>query len=260
MHFDVYESDDITRKKRAEQIPLTKIKAEEKKETTTESKNKDTSRKNVETTTIVKDTTYEERIGQKNADEEALFKKQVSKDYYRVKNNFPLVVLLTIVIGLIIYEIGFRVLIYSPSKGGDKLFRYDSQYDSEEQNTHKFNFTQQPVGLVYFAPFLKEKFSGDENYYSFLITEYYRFLEFSIIMPISLIVAGILGLAYYLLFCIRNDYAPYYGEFAVFFIILFVVSIGFLYFISPKINDAYNKASKDLIQGVSDFMKKGLVK
>ena len=239
--------------RKADPPPVTKVKTTVT--TTTESKDKETSTKK-ETTTIVKDTAYEEPTSRKAFDPKALFKKQVAEDFQRVSGNFLLVVLLTVVIGLIIYEVGFRVLLHFPSKDNETLFRYDPTHDADTQNTKKFGFSQEPVGLVYFAPFLKEKFSGEENYYNFLITEYYRFLEFSIIMPVSIIASGMIGVAYYALFCFRHDYLPYWRGVAVLFAMLFAVAVVFLCWVSPKVIESYKSASRDLIRGASDFMSK----
>lgn len=258
--------------KELEQGPVPKVQSKETTtEKKTESKKKDSSREKEETTTSVKETTttYEGSKGQKTGEQEAikkenkeaLFKRQLAKDYARVSSNFFLVVLLTIVLGLMLYEIGYRVILSFPTKGEkQELFRYDPQHDADDKVTQKFGFSKDSVGLVYFAPFLKEKFSGDENYFSFLVMEYYRFLEFSVNMPISIIVSGIIGVAYYGLFSIRNSYWPYYCGFGVFFLMLFGGSIGFLFLVSPRIYTAYKKASKDLVQGVSDLMSKGIVK
>lgn len=257
-----------------EPLPVSKVQSKEKKEIKSESKRKnekDESRETVETTTIVKEiTTNEVGMGHKltgqevvkKEDKEALFRRQILEDYTRVSgnfSNFSLVILLTIVIGLLLYELGYRVLFSFPRKENEeKLFRYNPQHDADDKVTHKFGFSEEPVGLVYFAPFLKERFSGEENYFNFIVTEYYRFVEFSVNMPISIIVSSIIGLAYYGLFSLRNCYWPYWREFTAFFLILFVVSIVFLRFVSPKIFTAYKKASKDLVQGVSDLMSKGL--
>ena len=197
----------------------------------------------------------------KDTNDTSSFRRQLSEDYKRVSRNFSLVVLLTIVIGLMLYEMGFRVLLLFGGKGEkQKLQRYSPTHDSDDELTLKFEFSTEPVGLVYFAPFLKENFSGQENYFDFLVTDYYRFLEFATIMPISIIVSGILGMVYYVLFSIRNScwYDPL--ALGLLFLVLFVSSILFLLKVTPSIFESYKKAVKDLIQGVSDMMSKGLVK
>lgn len=259
--------------KELEQGQVPKIQSIQSKETTTEkkteSKKKDSSREEEETKTSTKETTttYEGSKSQQKGDQEAIkkeskeavFKRQLAKDYARVSSNFFVVLLLTIVLGLMLYEIGYRIILFFPTGQHQKLFRYDPRYDADDKVTHKFGFSKDSVGLVYFAPFLKEKFSGEENYFSFLVMEYYRFLEFSVNMPISVIVSGIIGIAYYVLFSIRNSYWPYFFGFLVLFLMLFVCSIAFLLLVFPKIYTAYKKATKDLVQGVSDLMSKGLV-
>lgn len=239
--------------------PVVKVTTKDSKETILESKKNEASKKETETITTTKDSAYKENADQKTADKKVFFSKQVSEDYHRVYNNPFAVGLLTIVLGLIIYEIGFRIFLYFPDKGKQKLHRYDPAHDSDPAATYKFTAKKdEPAGLVYFAPFLKEKFSGDANYFDFLITEYYRFLEFSIIMPVAIIASGILGVAYYTLFSIRNECYLYCRVFAVFFIMLFAVCVIFILWVPPKILESYRKASHDLINGVSDFMSKGL--
>jgi len=215
-----------------------------------------------------------ERKDGKKEEAGGLFQKQVSSDFLRTSNHVPLMVFFTLVIGLMLYEVGYKVLqcfskIGAPHKqaagtanlietSGDTLKRYDPQHDADPTPTNKFNFSAHAVGLVYFAPFLKEKFSGEENYFSFIVTEYYRFVEFSVNMPIAIIVSGLIGVAYYLLFSLRHSCWPYSTELSFFFPALFAFPALFLFIVSPGIPESYKQASKDLIQGVSDLMAKGL--
>jgi hypothetical protein len=199
------------------------------------------------------------------ADKESLFQKQLSEDYGRANEHLYLIVFFTLALGFMLYELGYGILLDlsrmtdARETAEPKLSRYDDQHDADDKPTHKFNFSSGcPVGLVYFAPFLKEKFSGEENYFSFLITEYYRFLEFSVNMPVSIILSALLGLGYYILFSLRNACCPYFTEIVLFFIMLFVLPILFLLFVSPKVLISYKKASTDLVRGVSDLMAKGL--
>jgi hypothetical protein len=261
--------------KELEQGLVPKIQSIQSKETTTEkraeSKKKDSFKGEEKNKTSTKETTTSNERGKsqgpgdqeaiKKENKEALFNRQLAKDYARVSSNFFVVLLLTIVLGLMLYEVGYWIITFFPPRGEElELFSYDPQHDADNTVTQKFAFTKKPVGLVYFAPFLKEKFSGEENYFNFLVTEYYRFLEFSVNMPISIIVSGIIGIAYYVLFSIRNSYWPYYSGFKLLFLMLFVCSIAFLLLVFPRINKVYKKASKDLVRGVSDLMSKGLVK
>jgi len=247
-----------------------KIKSVQSKETIkTESKTKE--KENTITTIKETTTTYEYGADQKTGgqetitkekkeDKETLFIRQISADYRRVSNNFLLLLLLTIVLGLTLYEIGYIILLRFPKKSEDeKLFRYDGQNDKKGEAADKFLPSKNSVGLVYFAPFLKEKFSGEENYFNFLITEYYRFLEFSVNMPLSIIVLILFGGAYYLLFYAKNDFCPDCPGSAIFVSVLLLCSLIFLIFIVPRIARAYRKATKDLILGVTDMMNKGLI-
>jgi len=244
-----------------------------------------------------------------------LFASQISSDLHRVSNNYGLLILLAIVIGLIMYEIGYKVLgLIAKMKSGkelkedkkeiiikekdliideqsneefieekdivlidqtnnglkkklknkvEPLRRYDHQFDSINEPANKFKFSKKEsdeVGLIYYAPFLKEKFSGEQNYFDFLVTEYYRFLEFSVIMPISIIVSVLFGISYYLSFSFRNSCFPNWAGFTILFILLIDGSLLFLYYIARDIYKSYAKATMDLILGVSDVMSKGLVK
>jgi hypothetical protein len=204
-------------------------------------------------------------------DKEALFQKQLSKDFSWTAKHLALIVFFTMILGILIFETGYGLLSFFPlSLPGIKnnnsevirqcaLTRYDPVSDGETAPTNKFKPNgKDPVFLEYFAPFLKDKFSGDENYYNFIITEYYRFVEFSVVMPLSIIGAALVAVSYWLLFCLRNACCPYGGELVLIFIALLVLPVLFISFVSNRIWLAYQKSQYDLILGVSDLMSKGL--
>ncbi len=202
-------------------------------------------------------------INQQASDDD-LFIKQIKNDYNRVKGNFLLMTILAIMLGLMIYEVGYCILRHyrkrprEGTKDDTKLFRYSSEHDAADSFANKFNPSKEEVSLIYFAPFLKEKFSGDENYFDFLITEFYRFLEFSINISVSIFMSLFIGVFYYVLFCFRNFCWPCRTEFIFFFLILSLLTVVFFWLVFLTILKAYNKASHDLVLGVSDFMAKNL--
>ena len=214
-------------------------------------------------------------------DKHSLFQAQVKIDFKRANSHIFIIVFFTIVLGILLYELSFGVLSWFPLPllikkpgafwkfgfrcvGADTeknygLCRYDSVADAEAKPSNKFKFlkVKEAVDLEYFAPFLKEKFSGDENYFDFLITEYYRFIEFSVIMPLAIFTSALVGTAYWLLFCLRNSCWFLNGT-LLFFLLTMVLAILFVFFISNKIWLDYQKSKSDLIKGVSDLMAKGM--
>lgn len=204
---------------------------------------------------------------------QTLFQRQLQADFGRLWRHGYLVAVLVVIFGLMNYELGYWVLgcqwFQRPPK--DQLYPYCPAHDADDRPARKFqakvsrgrlvgldHFCKEgdAVGLVYFAPFLKEKFSGEENYFTFLITEFYRFVEVSVVVPLALIQSSVLGVAYCWLFWWRRDLQ------LVLPFMLGVVSIGlsviFLRCVSTKIAKAYYRACYDLIHGVSDFMSKQL--
>lgn len=141
-----------------------------------------------------------------------------------------------------------------------RLFKYSSEFDSSIISKRFNPDSSSPVGSIYFAPFLKEKFSGDDNYYNILITEYYRFLEFSYTILSSILLSWISMIIYYLsfYFLYSLNSPPLILRFSL--IMIIIAFIVFLYWIRilPKTVERYLEARKDLIDGVTDFMKKGL--
>ena len=191
------------------------------------------------------------------------FSAQAKQDFQKVKNNFYYVLIFAVILGLMLYEVGFRVILRLSSKTKTNLFRYSNNdtYNAEGKIVkHDFDFSTTTVGLAYYAPFLKEKFSGDANYFDFLVTEYYRFLEFSVLMPSAIILSALTGFAYFLLFGIRNACWPHAVGILCVLIGVCILNILFLYIIPPKVSVAYKKAAHDLVQGVTDFMSKQLGK
>jgi hypothetical protein len=194
------------------------------------------------------------------------FSAQVSQDFQRVRDGFYYVLIFTIILGLMLYEVGFGVILRQGVKTTEELHRYKNgdTYSTDGKILKRdFSFsteTDSVVGLVYFAPFLKEKFSGDENYFNFLVTEYYRFLEFSVVMPISIMISALVASVYYLLFGLRNFCWPHPVSVPAVLLAVFILALVFTCCVPSKVSGAYKKATSDLIKGVSDFMSKQLVK
>jgi|GEM_PF-2492309 hypothetical protein len=203
-------------------------------------------------------------------DEGILFQKQLSKDFNLVTQHLWIVVFFTIILGILVYEMAYGLLSIFPLRvPGIKnnledlkncaLSRYDNAADAEPTAVNKFKPNgKDKVYLEYFAPFLKEKFSGDENYYNFLIMEYYRFVEFSVVMPLCAIASTLVAISYWVLFCLRNGCCPYGCELVLIFIAMLVLPALFIVFVSNKVWLFYQKSQYDLILGVSDLMSKGL--
>lgn len=79
-------------------------------------------------------------------------------------------------------------------------------------------------------------------------------------IPLAVIQSTVVGMAYCWLFCSRHH--TMFNSLQVMMLALVSVALSSLFLaqVSTKIVTAYNKASGDLIQGVSDFMSKNLTK
>jgi len=203
-----------------------------------------------------------------------IFERQLIQNYGRVMNNWLLIVIGAIVIGVLMHEVGYLYLLClskceGRKKENDKYRLYPyapTEADKIEfiqivpASTHGDKKKDQEVGFVYFAPFLKEKISGDENYFTFLITEYYRFVEFCINMPLSLILTALVGIVYILLFNANTDILgeplEHLSQIWIMFGAIIGVSLLFLFIVTPKVLKSYFGARADLIRGVSDYMNK----
>jgi len=187
------------------------------------------------------------------------FQKQISADFKRISSNYMCVVILSIVIGFLLYLTSNRVICAcSPKKDDYKLYPYDIKDSNKfvyvQPNKEKTN----DVGLIYFAPFLKEKFSGDNNYYTFLILEYYRFVELSVVMPLSLLLSIIISALYYVVLSICIGKFIYIVGFIGMFAIEAIIVGVFLKYVIPVTIDNYKKSTKELIDAVTYVMSKGL--
>lgn len=193
---------------------------------------------------------------------------QLRSDFGRLSSHQWLIVLLAVVMGFPIYEIGYRLL--SGLSDDDKLktyalYPYDDSNDPTD--TRKLFFLgdatakkNEPVGIMYFAPFLKEKFSGEENYFNFFVTEFYRFQEFSTVMPVSVVISAIVAYLYYVLFSLREGYWLYGTVFFLLFAVMITSAILYYKYITVPGMESYARSKKALVQGVSAIMSKGLVK
>jgi hypothetical protein len=212
---------------------------------------------------------------QLNLSPQAPLEKQVINDFLRVKNNPMIIFLLSLVVGILLLEIGKLKIRKMENKY--PLFGYADMPNTtansvgstagttgakaQPTNTPFIFDTNKPVGLIYFAPYLKDDFiTGKENYYSFLIAEHYRFLEFSVVMPPAIIISTFISGAYYLIAAAGYGCIDYL-KVALVVIITSAVSLLYAWFNSnvlSRIYDSYQKAASDLITGITDTMNKNL--
>lgn len=186
---------------------------------------------------------------------------QIADDFLRVTRHYWVVLLMALVIGILLYEVGNVIVAFWSKDPEFQLYRYREGKDA----TDKILVTDDgnkdaAVGFIYFAPLLKSDFTGKENYYSFLITEYYRFLEFSAVMPIAMLAASVLAGLYYFAACHVTKAGCHTGViFAGIGLILFAV-ILFYWVVFRKVIAGYRRAVADLIKGVTDATNKGIIK
>lgn len=186
---------------------------------------------------------------------------QIAKDFSRVASHYWVVVFLSLVLGIILYEVGNAIIGLKPVEEDAQLFRFKEKIDQNEPPLVLDKDPSAKVGLIYFAPYLKDEFiSGKENYYNFLITEYYRFLEFSAVMPLSVLLTTLIAVVYYKTACASLGECSHNGA-----VVLFVLAIGLSVFVFykvvfNKIFSGYRKASSELIKGITDMRNKGLIK
>ena len=181
---------------------------------------------------------------------------RIADDFNRVSNHYWVVMLVSLIIGILLYEIGNVIIAFCSGKSKVHLYRY--QEGTTTTLTFDGNKKKEQVGLIYFAPFLKAEFTGKENYYNFLVSEYYRFLEFSSVMPIAMLMTFCMAGTYYLLACYVTKTCCYtWIVIGVLAIIIIIVTLFYKY-IFTKVLEGYRKASEDLIKGVSDASNKGI--
>lgn len=207
----------------------------------------------------------------KNTEEEISFKleKQVTGDFERVTSNFLPLLLATIVIGMILNEISYSCIKRSLN---NMMRRSDMKkytlhpYENTEEIARKKNQPEMKliadgagkykgeVGTSYYAPFLKDKFSGDDNYFDFLVTEYYRFVEFAMVAPISIMISVIIIGLYFVAFWVSNWTAIHMLAVILLGFFTFVFMVLILRLVFPPIAEAYIKARWNLTKGVTDIM------
>jgi hypothetical protein len=159
----------------------------------------------------------------------------------------------------LLFEVGNVVITGWSAKSGTGLYRFKEGLDADGRKlVVDYDNKEAEVGFIYFAPFLKAEFTGKENYYSFLITEYYRFLEFSAVMPLAMLKASFLAGLYYLAACHVTETCCHTGVvIAAVLLVLFAV-ILFYSLVFSRVLKCYRKASAELIKGVADATNKGI--
>jgi hypothetical protein len=187
---------------------------------------------------------------------------QIGKDFGRVARHYWVVVFLSLVLGIILYEVGNAIIGLNQVGEDSQLFRFKEKTDQNEPPlVLNDKDPSAKVGLIYFAPYLKDEFiSGKENYYNFLITEYYRFLEFSAIMPLSVLLTSAIIAVYYKTFCVFLGACSQNGMMLLFLLAIALLVFMFYKVVFVKIFTGYRKASAELIKGITDMRNKGLIK
>lgn len=184
---------------------------------------------------------------------------QILFDFGNCKNNLGLLIFVGMIVGVFVYETAnFALCSLSGKSGKFPLCEYDASNDFDSDNKKKFGFSNRVVGLVYFAPFLKENFSGKENYYNFLISEYYRFLELSVVVSIGSFISAVISVAYYI--ALSNNVGCFVAPvlFGSVIVVLLLILSWFYFKVVPEIFYGYKKACSELVLGVTAVMSKGL--
>jgi hypothetical protein len=186
--------------------------------------------------------------------------KQIAGDFLRVTTHYWVVLMVSLVLGILLYETGNVIIALSSANSTTKLYRYQEGPNAAGGilSPSVNGTTGDEVGLIYFAPFLKADFTGKENFYNFLISEYYRFLEFSAVMPVALLAATWLAGVYYLVACHVTNATCHVGVVIVVMLIVLVKVIMFYRIIFNRVLEGYRKASEDLIRGVTDATNRGI--
>ena len=187
--------------------------------------------------------------------------RQLASDFGRVASHYWIVALLSLITGILLYETGTVIIMTRRLDEKMQLFRFKEKQEAGDPLLVPDRGNEDArVGLIYFAPYLKEDFTGKENYYNFLIAEYYRFLEFSTVMPLSVLLTTVIAVIYYRTACGYAGACFQNGA-----VILLVLTVGlsvtlFYMVVFDTIFSGYRKASADLIKGITDVKNKGLVK
>lgn len=188
-----------------------------------------------------------------------IMSKQITADFDRVSAHYWIVALFSLVIGIMLYEVGNNII--GAAKSTVKMYRFKENPGADKpQLVPDEGNAQMEVGLIYFAPFLKEDFTGKENYYNFLVSEYYRFLEFSAVMPLAIGVTALLAAGYYFAACRMIQVCCHYVVAFGAVVLVWVLLVVFHKLVFSKVYGNYRKASADLIKGVADVINKGLLK
>ncbi len=186
---------------------------------------------------------------------------QVADDFLRVTRHYWVVLLMALVIGILLYEVGNVIIAFWSKGSGHQLYRYKEGKDVNDKILVTDDGNKKAVvGFIYFAPLLKSDFTGKENYYNFLITEYYRFLEFSAVMPIAMLAASFLAGLYYFGACHVTKASCHIGVIFAAIVLVLIAIVLFYWIVFRKVLEGYRKASADLIKGVTDATNKGIIK
>ena len=203
---------------------------------------------------------------------QAALEQQIIKDF-KLAVKYPWIIcLLSLIFGILIYEFGNAQIGKMKCADDNQLHGY--KYPPSPPDPLKVTADtaaaaagsaalpdklitddNKPVGLIYFAPYLKDTFiTGGVNYFSFLIIEYYRFLEFSVVIPLAILITNFLALFYYLI-AARMLCCLFFPETTI--VIMAAVIITGLYFwfrmnVLPLIYANYRKNAFDLIKGITD--------
>jgi hypothetical protein len=198
---------------------------------------------------------------QEKSDPREALGRQLASDFNRVASHYWVVALLSLITGILLYEIGNVIIVAKRMDEKMQLFRFkETQPLGGPLLVPDTGNEDAKVGLIYFAPYLKEDFTGKENYYNFLIAEYYRFLEFSAVMPLSVLLATLIAVIYYRTACCYAG-ACYQNGAVILLVLIMGLSVYLFYtVVFDRVFTGYRKASADLIKGITDVKNKGLIK
>lgn len=186
---------------------------------------------------------------------------QIAGDFLRVTKHYWVVLLMALVIGILLYEVGNVIIAFWSKEPKHQMYRYKEGKDANDKILVADEDNKKAeVGFIYFAPLLKSDFTGKENYYNFLVTEYYRFLEFSAVMPIAMLAASVLAGLYYFAACHVTKASCHTGVIFAGIVLVLLAVILFYWIVFRKVIEGYRKAAADLIKGVTDATNKGIIK
>lgn len=132
-----------------------------------------------------------------------------------------------------------------------------------QSQTLSLKCRKEKVGFMYFAPYLKDEFiTGKENYYAFYISEYYRFLELSVVVPSSIVISSLIATGYYLLasFYLGDDSPLNIAMVIIATLIIIAIKVWFDEKVLPLVYYNSRKAAYDLVAGITDARNLGLFK